>query len=81
MKHGYSAYTHGCRCDVCRIAKRNRMRDDRAAAKARLAESGGRIAAGVAHGIGGYDNHSCRCETCRKAKRDYDAERYRRGAA
>ena len=31
--HDYSAYTHGCRCDVCRKAKADYMRERRAAAR------------------------------------------------
>jgi hypothetical protein len=31
--HGYSAYTRGCRCDVCRAAKADYMRERRAKAR------------------------------------------------
>lgn len=34
MEHGYIAYTHGCRCEVCRKAKADYMRERRAAARA-----------------------------------------------
>lgn len=81
MEHGYTAYTKGCRCDVCRIAKRHRMRSDRAAAKARLEASGTQVATGVSHGKSTYENHSCRCDKCCQAKRDYDTKRRRRGVA
>ena len=30
MTHNYSGYTHGCRCDVCRRAKADYMRERRA---------------------------------------------------
>lgn len=32
--HGYNAYTHGCRCDICRKAKADYMRERRAKARA-----------------------------------------------
>lgn len=31
--HGYGLYTHGCRCDVCRKAKADYMRERRATAR------------------------------------------------
>lgn len=30
MKHGYSAYSHGCRCATCLVAKRTYQRELRA---------------------------------------------------
>ena len=33
-EHGYVAYTRGCRCDVCRAAKADYMRERRAAGRA-----------------------------------------------
>ena len=31
--HGYNAYANGCRCEVCRAAKADYMRERRAAAR------------------------------------------------
>lgn len=36
--HGYGAYTNGCRCEVCRAAKADYMRQRRAAAVAAAAK-------------------------------------------
>ncbi len=59
-KHGYGAYTHGCRCPVCIEAKAAYQRGLRAA---------GRGSAPLTHGISGYQNHGCRCAVCVEAKR------------
>lgn len=57
--HGYSRYTHGCRCEVCREAKRLYEKQRRAE---RLAT--GDIHHGTRHG---YDS-GCRCVDCRIAR-------------
>ena len=33
LEHGYGPYTNGCRCDVCKKAKADYMRERRAAAR------------------------------------------------
>lgn len=57
--HGYGKYTQGCRCGVCREAKRLYERKRRAE---RLAS--GDLHHGTRHG---YDS-GCRCVDCRIAR-------------
>lgn len=82
--HGYGRYTTGCRCDVCKAAKRAYGRNRRALARARrdAARAEGReyVAAVVKHGLYAYQNHSCRCLTCKLANAQSSAK-YRRVAA
>jgi hypothetical protein len=72
-KHGGSGYRKGCRCDVCRAAKRvyeQKARQKRMAA----------LAAGEAnfdHGYEGYTRWGCRCQVCKEAKADYQSGRGR----
>jgi hypothetical protein len=83
VEHGYILYTSGCRCAVCRTAKSAYMRERRAGARAarRAAEDRGEayIAAGIKHGISGYQNYSCRCGECRRAGKAASVRRRRRG--
>lgn len=60
-RHGYGAYTNGCRCEVCRRAKAAYMRLKRAA------EPTGHVE-GITHGYAGYQDYKCRCDICRTAK-------------
>lgn len=68
-EHGYNAYSHGCRCSVCRAAKADYMREKRRAAR-RYAGPGvtarGRYVAPIEnHGTtAGYVEHKCRCPEC-----------------
>ena len=55
--HGYGAYTNGCRCDVCRAAKAEYMRERRAAGRAKAqmhtrSSTGGRPAKETARAVG-----------------------------
>lgn len=73
--HGYGGYSAGCRCDVCRTAKRLYMRDKRAKATARRKQAEGLtfIAVGITHGTyAGYTDAQCRCHMCKDAKADSD---------
>lgn len=68
--HGHSGYiNYRCRCDICRAAQTEYVRNRRRAAalKRVLVEaSGGQyVVEGVKHGASTYSNHSCRCEVCR----------------
>lgn len=80
--HGYSGYTNGCRCEVCREAKAAYIRGKRRRAALRrvLAERWGLfyVAQGIAHGIAGYQDHQCRCEVCRLAKAEATERETRR---
>jgi hypothetical protein len=77
--HGYGPYTQGCRCGVCREAKRVYTRQQRAywSTLRRLAERSGRrhVVSGVTHGYSGYQNFHCRCVTCCAARVDYHQRR------
>lgn len=68
-KHGYTGYTHGCDCDVCRAAKAEYMRKRRAEATARR-RSGVKIEGDFTHGtFFGYEEKGCGCWECSEAKR------------
>jgi hypothetical protein len=86
--HGYSPYTHGCRCQVCRDAKAAYMRDKRSRGHKvrRFVESrpgaGRNYVDGITHGYAGYQDYSCRCEVCRAASSSaYYASKSDGGAA
>jgi hypothetical protein len=61
--HGYSAYSNGCRCQVCRDAKAAYMSSKRkeatASAQAGMSVESARHGTRVA-----YKDYGCRCETC-----------------
>lgn len=93
--HGYNLYTHGCRCEVCRRAKADYMRDRRAEARKVAqkytdprpaanvwADGAGRYLATITrHGTRfGYEEKGCRCADCTAARTSSDA-RYRSGGA
>ena len=62
--HGYTAYSHGCRCGDCRAAKAAYQRERRAAAYLP-----GEIPAHVKHGTRStYEEHGCRCGPCRASQ-------------
>ena len=66
--HGYNAYAHGCRCQVCRDARAAYSRNQRAQAAAQAAP--GRAVAGAKHGTRrAYKDHGCRCDVCTAAMR------------
>lgn len=78
--HGYSRYTNGCRCQVCRGAKRQYMRDKRRQANDRRKQADDPrkyVAHGITHGTyAGYTDAYCRCNLCAAVKADRDrAER------
>jgi len=63
-RHGYVAYTHGCRCDICREAKATYQRERRRALKA-----GGSVPPTAQHGLRTtYVEYGCRCSHCRRAE-------------
>lgn len=80
--HGYSAYTTGCHCEVCKAAKASYMRDKRASARElriRAALFGERYEAqGITHGYAGYQDHQCRCPVCTAARSSWDAQHPRK---
>lgn len=84
--HGYGGYTRGCRCDVCRAAKAEYVRDRRRRARqmaARFTDTSGRhLARGITHGtVSGYDENACRCQPCTSAmSAKWLAEYHRRKA-
>lgn len=70
--HGYGGYTRGCRCDHCRAAKAEYVRDRRHRGRqiaARFTDSSGRhLARGITHGTAsGYVENGCRCRPCTSA--------------
>lgn len=80
-QHGtYSSYNMGCRCGLCREAKREYGRRYRAANAERIrvaVERGEPLPENIPHGTaGGYTNFACRCEDCTAAARE-DDRRYR----
>jgi len=77
--HGYAGYTNGCRCEVCRTAKRLYMRDKRRTASRRRQQAANPrryVAEGITHGTyAGYTDSQCRCPLCAAAKSNHDARR------
>ena len=76
-QHGtYSAYNSGCKCPLCKEAKREYGRRYRAANTARIKaciEAGEPLPSNIPHGTaGGYTNFACRCEDCTRAQREAD---------
>lgn len=70
-QHGYITYTRGCRCDICRAAKAEYSRKQRAAASERRANEftkGRYTVPDITHGYSGYANYGCRCWQCTEAK-------------
>jgi hypothetical protein len=71
-KHGYVLYTKGCRCDVCREAKRMYSKAQRALRAYRLSKAKAKgytyIVSGITHGYSGYQNFKCRCDVCKQGK-------------
>ena len=59
--HGYTRYTHGCRCQKCREAKAAYMAARRSAAY----RDDHQVPEGITHGTRfAYEEHGCRCEAC-----------------
>jgi len=81
MEHGYGRYTGGCRCEICSAAKTayNRARRAQARAMRDAVRAEGReyVAAGITHGLYGYQTHKCRCLICKVANAESSAK-YRR---
>ena len=76
--HGYSAYSHGCRCDVCREAKRDYIRERRRGGLELALERGRlgtpRAAGPIRHGSQyAYYERGCRCTECITGGRTYRA--------
>ena len=69
--HGYNPYTHGCRCEICRRAKADYMRQSRAEARKNRPE-GRTPVPGIKHGYSGAQNHACRCYVCSLAASQRD---------
>lgn len=68
-KHSLYGYRQGCRCDICRAAKReDGQRQRRKRIKA--IEDGSAV---FAHGLTGYTSWGCRCEVCKAAKADHQS--------
>lgn len=92
LTHGYGGYARGCRCDTCRAAKANYIRERRDSARvlANLVGNGfstdGRhYVDGITHGRFGYEERGCRCDVCLEARmqniRDRQARRHPAGAS
>lgn len=90
--HGYNRYCDGCRCEVCRGAKADYMRERRALARAVAQQNGqGRpglpartpgvlrhVAPITNHGTRyGYEEAGCRCFDCTDARSASDRKYYR----
>jgi hypothetical protein len=67
-KPNAGAYARGCRCAECTEAHRLRMRQVRAALRARPRDE-------VPHGLYGYTNWGCRCDVCGAAHSESQAVR------
>lgn len=78
--HGYSRYTRGCRCGVCRAAKREYMRARRGEAIVAATQGQSFAVAEMKHGRFGYEECGCRCTTCIEARRTAWRESHRRRA-
>lgn len=72
-KHDVTGYSRGCRCDVCRAAKRSYNQEQHRKRLA-AAEAG---EANFEHGYDGYTRWGCRCEACKSAKSAYQSGRGR----
>jgi hypothetical protein len=87
--HGYSRYTHGCRCPICKGAKAAYIRAKRKAAResapAELINGRDRyVAPGIKHGtLSGWQEWSCRCLECSEMHRQAQRRQWpnRGGAA
>lgn len=66
-----AAYSHGCRCDGCKLANREAQR----ATKQRRVERYRNGRRDIKHGVSGYSNWDCRCEVCRTAWSKYLKDR------
>ena len=75
-RHGYTGYSNlGCRCSICRDAKRAYQADLRA--RRALALASGEIEA--QHGTRTtYQEYGCRCSPCIQAQRDHKVDYARR---
>lgn len=78
MTHGYGGYTRGCRCDNCRTAKADYVRQRRDAARALanrigngVSTSGRHYVSGITHGRYGYEERGCRCDICLEARAEH----------
>lgn len=71
ITHGLYGYTKfGCRCDVCKLARRNYVRSYRESPESDLPPGDPR------HGRRStYVMRGCTCELCRQAVRDYAREK------
>ncbi len=67
---------HGCRCELCTEAHRNRAAETRRKRRAAVAAGTTPVPHGTANG---YQNYYCRCDDCREAERVW--QRQRRGRA
>lgn len=63
--HGYSGYSRGCRCPVCRQAKADYQAGRRAVAFLETSP----VVEGITHGRFGYEERGCRCDVCVEARR------------
>lgn len=62
-------YTYKCRCDKCRKAGSEYMRELRTKLRQEAASELTAVTRKIPHGTtNGYDNYGCRCERCTKAK-------------
>ncbi len=66
--HGLGGYTnHGCRCDICKQAAVNYVRNRRSARRAVPVPE-------HVHGTdNGYTNYACRCDRCKLARSELSA--------
>jgi len=76
--HGYGPYSRGCRCEICRAAKREyiKARRSEAARRRDLSDLGAYVAVGITHGIAGYGESKCRCDVCMDVMRNVKRRQY-----